>query len=185
MLVLQIIEIKTLWCLLLCLIWLLLKLYLIKWLILSLHYLIKSVRISFNIYYCFKFIWLHLVYLLILYLVIKIGGVVLLLNLLWALKIFWNWWISMDSLQMSFHVTDLCKSFNAILTIVWSVPAMFSKMVSHVTRFLKGLITAIIQALEEVYVSLSQRISNFNHLMPFIWDSFKMLSWNAFMNHLA
>ena len=86
---------------------------------------------------------------------------------------------------MPLHISDLGESLVAKLAYVGLKDAMFSEMVSHVARFLESHVTPLVETLENVDIPLCQWVFYFNHLMPAVRNSFKMLAWDAFMDHLA
>ena len=62
---------------------------------------------------------------------------------------------------------------------------VFPKVVSQVARFLECLVTPLVETLEEIDVSLGLWVLDFDHSMPFVWNTLKMLDRNTFMHHNA
>lgn len=82
----------------------------------------------------------------------------------------------MNALNVIIEVSNLCKLMRTKLARIRLVTVVNSEVLTKTARLLERLITLFEQALEEVYVSTSQGIRNFDGSMPVVWNLIKMLS---------
>lgn len=86
---------------------------------------------------------------------------------------------------MSLKIAYLRKGVSTLRASKWLLTSMLPEVITEVARSLENLVTALIQALEIVAVSLRLGVLDLDHSMPVVWNAFEMLLRDGAMHQVA